>query len=149
VLLLISIQLLVGGLHELSEAEVLPSSRQEMAIIGPFIKNELLLFTLTVAVAAIWLLGRSRSAPAAPGGATGPEARLARAENERDARRRRWTGMIGLVVVGLLATAFARGSRTPAKEPATQVTAQGGVIQIDRAAVSDGHLHFYEAALPA
>src|SRR5437870_3053020 len=46
VLLLISIQLLVGGLHELSEAEVLPASRREMAIIGPLVKNELLLFTL-------------------------------------------------------------------------------------------------------
>ena len=80
VLLLIAIQLLVGGLHELSEAEVLPSSRQEMAIIGPLVKNELLLFTLTVAVAAFWLLRpvrRPASAPVAPG----PEARLVRAES--------------------------------------------------------------------
>lgn len=149
VLLLISIQLLVGGLHELSEAEVLPASRREMAIIGPLVKNELLLFTLTVAVAAIWLLRRSRPSAAPSTQATGPEARLLRAESERDARRRRWTGVIGLMVVGLLATAFARGSRTPAKEPATPIVAQDGVIRLDNAAVSDGHMHFYEAALPA
>jgi len=148
VLLLISLQLLVGGLHELSEAEVLPASRREMAIIGPLVKNELLLFTLTVAVAAIWLLRRSAPAKAAADAEkSGPDARLRRAENEREGRRRRWTGIIGLLVVGLLATAFARGSRMPAKEPATPVTAQGGAIRLDAAAVSDGHMHFYEATL--
>lgn len=149
VLLLIAIQLLVGGLHELSEAEVLPASRREMAIIGPLVKNELLLFTLTVAVAAIWLLRRSAPAPAPAGApAAGPEGRLLRAASERDARRRRWTGLVGLIVVGLLATAFARGSRTPAKEPATPLTAQNDVIRIDANAVSDGHMHFFETTLP-
>lgn len=150
VLLLISIQLLVGGLHELSEAEVLPASRREMSIIGPLVKNELLLFTLTVAVAAFWLLRRPASPPSPPGApAAGPEARLVRAASERDARRRRWTGIVGLIVVGLLATAFARGSKTPAKEPASQVAAQDGVIRLDAAAISDGHMHFFETTLPA
>ena len=76
VLLLIAIQLLIGGLHELSEAQVLPASRTEMAIIGPLVKNELLLFTLTVALAAGWLLfGPGRKAarpPPAPHGRPRP-----------------------------------------------------------------------------
>src|SRR5438552_1271049 len=69
ILLLIAVQLLVGGLHELSEGELLPSSRAEMAVIGPIVKNELLLFTLTVALAAGWLLlgPGMRRAPAAAG----------------------------------------------------------------------------------
>ena len=33
VLALLAVQLLVGGLHELSEAQVLPASKSEMAII--------------------------------------------------------------------------------------------------------------------
>jgi len=37
-------QLLISGLHELSEKEVLPHSRQEMAIIGPIVRNELFFF---------------------------------------------------------------------------------------------------------
>ena len=78
---------------------MLPASRREMAIIGPLVKNELLLFTLTVAVASIWLLRRSRPARPASDATAGPEARLARAESERDSRRRRWTGLMGLVVV--------------------------------------------------
>ncbi|HET9327437.1 MAG TPA: Fe-S-containing protein [Candidatus Eisenbacteria bacterium] len=146
VLLLIAVQLVVGGLHELSEAEVLPSSQREMALIGPVVKNEMLLFTLTVAFAALWLL-RPTSLPRVDA-AAGPEARMARAAAARDASRRRWTGLIGLVVVGFLATAFVQGSRMPERPPATPVAFQGGVIRIDPAPLADGRLHFYEATLP-
>jgi FTR1 family protein len=76
VLLLVAFQLLVGGLHELSEGNVLPSSRTEMAIVGPIVKNELLLFTLTLALAVGWMLsGAGRTAGAATSPATpAPEA---------------------------------------------------------------------------
>ncbi|MEO5618959.1 MAG: FTR1 family protein, partial [Candidatus Eisenbacteria bacterium] len=78
VLILIGLQLLIGGLHELSEAQVLPASKREMALIGPLVKNELLIFTLTVALAAGWMLfGPGRKPLSAP--STGPEARLERA----------------------------------------------------------------------
>src|SRR5439155_1624163 len=79
VLLLIAVQLVVGGLHELSEGQLLPSSRAEMALVGPIVKNELLLFTLTVALAAGWLLFGPGLAPAPAVEGEGPEARLARA----------------------------------------------------------------------
>ena len=88
VLLLIALQLLVGGLHELSEAEVLPASRTEMAIVGPLVKNELLLFTLTVALAAGWLLfgaGRARRAGARGGAARRRGSQ--RAASQRESRR--------------------------------------------------------------
>jgi FTR1 family protein len=142
-LILISIQLLVGGLHELSEAEVLPASHQEMAIIGPLIRNELLLFLLTVAVAALWLL-RPTPRPAATTADTGPEARLARAAAQRDATRRRWTGVVALLVVGFLTTAFVQGSRMPERPPATTVTATGGVVTLAATGLDDGKLHFFE-----
>jgi high-affinity iron transporter len=145
VLLLLAFQLLVGGLHELSEAEVLPASRREMAIIGPIVKNELLLFTLTVALAAFWLLRRQASAP--PASTTGPEARLARAAERRDVARRRWTGGVALVAVALLATAFVHGSRMPARAPALAVPLEGGVARLDTGPLADGQLHFYEVAL--
>jgi len=35
ILFLVAVQLIIAGLHELSESGVLPSSRREMAIIGP------------------------------------------------------------------------------------------------------------------
>src|SRR5262245_34771441 len=146
VLLLIALQLLIGGLHELSEAEVLPSSKAEMALIGPVVKNELLLFTLTVAFAALWLLRPQRGPRQETG--SGPEARMARAAAQRDTQRRRWTGVVGLVVVGFLATAFVQGSRMPERPPATSVSLVDGKLVLDPAPLADGRLHFYQATLP-
>ena len=145
VLLLIAVQLLVGGLHELSEAEILPSSQREMALIGPVVKNEMLLFTLTVAFAALWLL-RPQRLPRIDA-SSGPEARLQRAAALKEASRRRWTGLVGLVVVGFLATAFIQGSRMPDKAPATPLMLEAGVVHLDPAPLADGRLHFYQVTL--
>jgi FTR1 family protein len=147
VLLLIAIQLAIGGLHELSEAQILPSSKAEMALIGPVIKNELLLFTLTVALAAGWLLlgadGNRGARAQANAAESGPAARLERAAKLRDARVTRWTGAIGLLVVGLLLTAFVQRSQIPGRAPATPLTTTDGVVRIDTAPLADGHVHFY------
>ena len=149
VLLLLAAQLLIGGLHELSEGQVLPSSRVEMAIVGPVVKNELLLFTLTVALAAGWLLfGPGRQAQAAPAATEGPEARLARARVLRDRRRRRWTGIVALIVVSFLTTAFVRESRLPGKGPATALAFDQGVAKIADSDLADGKLHFYQVQVP-
>jgi uncharacterized membrane protein len=149
VLALIGVQLVVGGLHELSEGEILPASRAEMAWIGPIVKNDLLLFTLTVALAAGWLLfGPGRARPAAATAAEGPEARLQRAARERDERRRRWTGIFAVVVVGFLSVAFVKSSRLPAKEPATPLALVNGEASLDTAPLADGKMHFYQVALP-
>ncbi|MGH7742216.1 MAG: FTR1 family iron permease, partial [Candidatus Eiseniibacteriota bacterium] len=142
VLLLIAFQLLVGGLHELSEGEFLPSSRIEMALVGPLVKNELLLFTLTVALASGWLLfAPSGVASAAHSGApaSAPEARLERAAQARERARRRWTGLVGLAVVVFLTIAFVQRSRIPDRPPALALAATGGVLRVDPALLADGH----------
>jgi hypothetical protein len=46
ILILVAIQLALTGLHELSEAQWLPSSKAEMAVIGPVVRNELFFFVL-------------------------------------------------------------------------------------------------------
>jgi len=148
VLALVAFQLLVGGLHELSEAEVLPASRREMALIGPLVKNELLLFTLTVMLAAGWLLlGGPREPATAPADVAGPEARLACAARQRERSRRRWTGLVALLVVGLLSTAFVQRSRAPERAPALPVPLEDGVAHIDPGPLADGRLHFFQVTL--
>ena len=144
VLSLLAVQLLVGGLHELSEAEILPSSKAEMAIIGPMVRSELLLFALTIALVVGWLWVGPRRPAAAPEVSTGPEARLIRAAVRREAARRRWSGMVGLLIVALLASAFAQHSRQPERPPAQPLTASGDRIQFDAAPLADGHPHFFE-----
>src|SRR3982075_3312924 len=56
ILFLVAAQLLISGLHELSENGVLPSSRQEMAIIGPIVRNELFFFITILVLAALLVL---------------------------------------------------------------------------------------------
>jgi len=144
VLAILALQLLAGGLHELSEALVLPASRTEMAVIGPIVRSELLIFTLTVALAAGWLLlGRGQPADP-PAGASAPEIRLARAAAQRDASRRRWSGVVGLLMVALLSTAFVQQSRQPVRPPGTALPLTGDQARIDPALLHDGHMHFYE-----
>ena len=141
-LLLIGFQLVVGGLHELSEAQVLPASRTEMALIGPLIKNELLFFTLTLALVAGWLLLAPRPAPAVTG--DGAAGRLARAALERDTRLRRWTGLIAALIVAMLATAFVRSAHVPPRPPAEPLAADSSAVWIEAATLADGHPHFFE-----
>src|SRR5712671_4058643 len=60
ILFLVAAQLLIAGLHELSESGVLPSSKREMAIIGPIVRNELFFFVTILALAAIMVLFEAR-----------------------------------------------------------------------------------------
>src|SRR5215472_8382456 len=56
ILVLVAFQLALTGLHELSEARWLPSSKQEMALIGPIVRNELFFFVFIFGAAALLVL---------------------------------------------------------------------------------------------
>ena len=61
ILFLVAAQLVISGLHELSENGVLPSSRREMAIIGPIVRNDLFFFITILALAALMVLFELKS----------------------------------------------------------------------------------------
>jgi FTR1 family protein len=56
ILILVSAQLLVSGLHDLSEAMILPSSEREMAIIGPIENNNAFFYIIILALTVFLLL---------------------------------------------------------------------------------------------
>ena len=56
ILFFVAAQLVVSGLHELSENGVLPSSKTEMAIVGPIVRNDLFFFITILALAALMVL---------------------------------------------------------------------------------------------
>ena len=60
--MLVAFQLALTGLHELSEARWLPSSKQEMALIGPIVRNELFFFVFVFGAAALLILREWQSA---------------------------------------------------------------------------------------
>jgi high-affinity iron transporter len=56
ILYFVTFQLIVSGLHELSENGVLPSSAAEMRLIGPIVRNDLFFFVTMLALAGLMML---------------------------------------------------------------------------------------------
>src|SRR3979411_1280171 len=75
ILFLVAAQLLLTGLHELSESGVLPSSKREMAIIGPIVRNELFFFVTIFALAGLMVLFDAKRRQPLPGASSSPEYR--------------------------------------------------------------------------
>src|SRR5438270_9246323 len=66
ILFFVAAQLIISGLHELSESGVLPSSKREMALIGPIARNDYFFpVTMLALVAMMVLLEYRRRKPQA------------------------------------------------------------------------------------
>src|SRR5580700_1676556 len=77
ILFLVAAQLIVAGLHELSESGVIPSSKREMAIIGPIVGNEEFFVVTILALAALMILFDAKRRQAVPSPASPAERRKA------------------------------------------------------------------------
>src|SRR6202035_1528375 len=66
ILIFVAAQLIISGLHELSENGVLPSSREEMALVGPIVRNDQFFFVTIVAWPALMVLFEVRRQQRAP-----------------------------------------------------------------------------------
>src|SRR5712692_984301 len=56
ILMVVAFQLALTGVHELSEAMWIPSSKTEMATIGPIVRNEVFFFVVILGAAALVVL---------------------------------------------------------------------------------------------
>jgi uncharacterized membrane protein len=146
ILMLVAFQLALTGLHELSEARWLPSSKQEMALIGPIVRNELFFFVFIFGAAALLVLREWQSASqakAAKEATSEAEKRLLESQNRR---QRRW--MIAaagacLVVILVLTADFIYARANSAPPSARTVAAVGNEVRIPLSEVQDGSLHLY------
>ncbi len=77
ILFFVAAQLLVTGLHELSENGVLPSSKREMALVGPIVSNDVFFFVTILALAALMVLFEAKGRQAVPDPASPAERRKA------------------------------------------------------------------------
>ncbi len=141
ILFVVVLQLLITGLHELSEGGILPSSAREMAWIGPIVKNEVFFFVTVLALAAWMVLfdWRRREEAAAP--ASG----AARRKAVWSARRERlW--MMAVCSASFLFIVFVTAEFVYARAesqltPAIPLAAVNGAVRIPVRSVSDGLLH--------
>jgi high-affinity iron transporter len=143
ILFFVAAQLTISGLHELSENRVLPSSKEEMALIGPIVTNEWFFFVTIVALAGLMVLfdARRRQPVVLPTAPAEKRKALWSARHER-----RWMASVyatSFVFILLVTAEFIYAKSTSQLSPATAVTFSNGAVSIPLSQVSDGDLHRY------
>jgi len=151
VLALLAAQLLIGGLHELGEKGTLPVGGREMRLIGPIVKNEVLITVSLLALPLIVLLvpGRGDRARAQSAGSLeGPERRLALARIRRETFWRRLLATAGTLTIASLAVSYAFSRLPRGIDPPALLTAgSDGEVRLPKAGLDDGHLHRFGVRL--
>jgi high-affinity iron transporter len=145
ILFFVAAQLVISGLHELSENGVLPSSKTEMAIIGPIVRNDLFFFITIFALAALMVLFEvKRREPGTP--STSAAERRKAVWTAR--RERLWMASVyasSFVFIVLVTAEFIYTKSVSALSPATEVTFVNGQVSIPLTRVLDGDLHRFSA----
>jgi high-affinity iron transporter len=146
ILFLVAAQLLVAGLHELSESGVIPSSKREMALVGPIVSNDWFIFVTIFALAALMVLfDAKRRQPVIPATASPAERRKAVWTARRE---RMWMVSVytfSFLFIAMVTAEFVYAQSQSALSPATEVTFVKGKLSIPLAQVSDGDLHRFQA----
>ena len=145
ILFLVAAQLVIAGLHELSESGVIASSKREMALIGPIVRNDLFFFVTIFALAALMVLFDAKRRE--------PVTELASAAERRkvawSARRERlWMTSVyvfSFIFIAMLTAEFVYAKSQSALSPATEVSFVHGQTTIPLTQISDGDLHRFQA----
>jgi FTR1 family protein len=145
ILFLVAGQLVISGLHELSENGVLPSSKQEMAVIGPIVRNDFFFFITILALAALMVLFEMKSRQPMEV----PESGAARRKALWTARRERlWMASVyifSFAFIVMVTASFIYEKSASALSPAAEVTFVDGKVSIPLKQIYDGELHRFEA----
>jgi high-affinity iron transporter len=145
ILWFVAAQLIISGLHELSENGVLPSSKREMALIGPIVRNDAFFFITIFALAALMVLFEVKSRQPAPAPTSPAERRKALWSARRD---RLWMGSVyvsSFLFIMLVTAEFIYAKSLSAPQKAAEIAFVNGQASIPFSQVSDGDIHFYQA----
>ncbi len=148
ILYFVTFQLLVSGLHELSENGVLPSSTAEMRLIGPIVRNDLFFFVTMLALAGLMVLMESkRRTPITLAETAAPLDPAARRRLVWSARREKmWMSAVvgaSFLFIFLSTAEFIYAKSSTALSPTTAVTLTGSQVTVPLANVNDDKLHRY------
>ena len=146
ILMLVAFQLALTGVHELSEAQWLPSSKAEMALLGPIVRNELFFFVFIFGAATLLILREWQAAAhakTAKEALNDAEKRLLESQNRR---QRNWmiaaaTASLTVILVLTADFIYARAnSGPPSARPAETV---GNIVRVQISEVQDGTMHLF------
>jgi high-affinity iron transporter len=145
ILFFVAAQLTIAGLHELSENGVLPSSREEMAIIGPIVRNDLFFFVTILALAALMVAFEVKRREPVANWTSNAQRRKALWSARRE---RLWMASVyasSFLFIVLVTAEFIYTKSVSALSPATPVSFVNGTASIPLSQVADGDLHRFEA----
>jgi FTR1 family protein len=147
VLLVVAVQLLVSGVHELSEAQVLPSGPREMALIGPIVNNDAFFFVVIVALALFLIIAQRIQAGDAKAGDVArlspPERRKLLADQHRDRFWKLAATAASLLVIVLISAQFIYSRTAHAMSPPERVSIVNGEAEIATGLLTDHDLHHF------
>jgi high-affinity iron transporter len=145
ILFFVAGQLIITGLHELSENGVLPSSKREMAIVGPIVANDWFFFVTIFALAALMVLFEVKRREPGVVSESAAERRKAAWSIRRE---RLWMASVyasSFLFILLVTAEFIYAKSLSAPSPASEVTFVNGQVAIPLAQVSGGDLHRFSA----
>jgi high-affinity iron transporter len=145
ILYFVTFQLLVSGLHELSENGVLPSSAAEMRLIGPIVRNDLFFFITMLALAGLMMLMEYKRRTPVKFDATATSADKRKLEWSQRREKMWMTAVVAtsFVFIFLSTAEFIYAKSSTALSPTAPVTLVGSQVSVPTADVNDDKLHRY------
>jgi len=145
ILYFVAFQLVVSGLHELSENGVLPSSTTEMRLIGPIVRNDLFFFVTMLALAGLMMLleYKRRTPIDLPANATPADRRRAEWSQRREKMWMTAVVATSFLFIFLSTAEFIYAKSSTALSPTAPITLIGSQVTLPTAAINDDQLHRY------
>jgi len=146
ILFFVAAQLLISGMHELSETGFLPPSKREMAVIGPIVRNDFFFpITMLTLVALMILFEYRRRKPEAAAAVSKAEDR----KQEWTARReRRWAVLAcitAFVFIFMVTAEFIYAKDVPVSPAIELAFNSDGKAVISTKGLAEGDLQRYSA----
>ncbi|HTH53661.1 MAG TPA: Fe-S-containing protein [Edaphobacter sp.] len=145
ILYFVAFQLVISGLHELSENGVLPSSQTEMRLIGPIVRNDLFFFVTMLALAGLMILMEYRRRAPVTLAANATPADKRRAEWSQR-REKMWMNAVvatSFLFIFLSTAEFIYAKSSTALSPTSAVTLVGSQVTVPTSQITDDQLHRY------
>ena len=146
ILILVAFQLALTGLHELSEAQWLPSGKGEMAILGPIVRNELFFFVFIFGAATLLILREWQAAAHDKNSSATMNAAEKRLLESQNRRQRNWmmaAAVASLTVILVLTADFIYARANSAPPAAQAIDPVGNIVRIPVSEVQDGAMHLF------
>ena len=144
ILLIIVVQLIISGYHELAEVGIIPASPREMSIIGPIVKNEALFIMAIIAIPLLTILvDLWRRKPSFPQGLSSAQRRKLTWKFKQE---RRWKSLVVAVCLTVLALLGGNyvGSELPARPPVEEIEPVEGKVKIPIQMIPPGQMKMFK-----